>query len=645
MTARPPLVRQSGERRLRLESDWRPRDDGGGHLRLTLINRSASALERFTLAFTSLFPLVTSDSQLRGAKLVQCVSGYQVIAPDALDILPPEKRWHVEIESGGLLHYTTAIKSAYVIQSDGHIMPVDAPPTMRNGEPVTKAPTAAAIAVDTSGQRRGCGVFPWPRQAAVEGSRSGGIALSLAAATAEAQAAFRAVDALVKRLFTSEPPLFAASGGIPVDAMPEPMAEEEYRIDFAPERVTVSAAAPAGWLYAFVTLGQMLRAARLQSDRFAFPTGGQIVDAPRFSWRGMLLDVARQVFEPQELLHLLDCLAWLKINRLHLHLSDDEGWRIAIPRFPQLAERAGWRGHGLPVPPLLGSAAAPYGIVYSPATCRELVARAQALSIALVPEIEMPGHSFSALQALSHLRDPGDHGPYRNHLNPAIPATYDFVEAVIEEVARLFPSPWLHIGADEVPADAWAHSPLARAFMAKNGWNDGYRLQSHFLRRVHGMVAAAGRTLGAWEEAAFDDGLDRGGCYLIGWHNRQSGAALAEQGYDVVLAPGDAYYLDMAQADGWSEPGMDWAGIVTPEACYAYDPGAGWPSGREAQLLGIQACLWGEHLHDRRLVNRLAVPRLYAVAESAWTPPSGKDFRRFVGMAGLLPLPSPMPSA
>jgi hypothetical protein len=159
------------------------------------------------------------------------------------------------------------------------------------------------------------------------------------------------------------------------------------------------------------------------------------------------------------------CWLWHKLNRFHLHLSDDEGWRLDIPSYPQLAKLAGWRGHGLPIPPLLGSPSEPYGIIYSRQDIARLTRRAEQLFITIVPEIDIPGHGYCVLQAIPELRDPSETGMYRsiqnsadNVLNPAVRETYDFLEAVFDEVARMFPSPWIHVGGDEVPGDAWRGS-------------------------------------------------------------------------------------------------------------------------------------------------------------------------------------------
>jgi hexosaminidase len=333
-------------------------------------------------------------------------------------VLAPSASWSVSAElSHKILHYTSAVKSAYLIREDGSLVPVKAAPTTYNhgaGAPRLKiCPVLWQLPHRTSG----VAVLPFPFTVRVAGQREATSVLHLAGCAPEAQSGFEAAAALAKRLFPADPPLFARPNGIACEARHAEMAAEAYRIDFA-ETVTLHASGQPGFFYGFVTLAQMLHAARRAPDQFVFPSTGEIVDAPRFAWRGMLLDVARQVFSPEDLLRILDCLAWQKLNRFHLHLTDDEGWRLDIPGYPQLAECGAWRGHGLPLPPLLGSPAERYGIVYSRAALAELARRAEELAIALVPEIEMPGHCHAMLQAIPELRDPGDAGAHRNILNP-----------------------------------------------------------------------------------------------------------------------------------------------------------------------------------------------------------------------------------
>ena len=231
------------------------------------------------------------------------------------------------------------------------------------------------------------------------------------------------------------------------------------------------------------------------------------------------------------------------------------------------------------------------------------------------------------LEAIPSLRDPHETGVYRsiqgfpnNALNPAVEKTYAFLEAVFAEIARLFPAPWIHVGGDEVAPGAWLGSPLARALMAEHGWTEIDQLQSHFLKRVQGILRGLGKRTGAWEEASLGGGVDADGSYLVAWRKSASGLALAEAGYDVVLAPAEHAYFDMAQSDEFWEPGASWAGTVPLAASYAFDPGGDWPEAMRARLIGVQSCLWSENLHDKTLFDHLVFPRLSAIAETAWTP-------------------------
>ena len=398
-------------------------------------------------------------------------------------------------------------------------------------------------------------LLPFPRAAEVSGHREPG-PLSLVDGPDEAKAAFATASGLAGRLFPNDPPIFGGTGGIACRARHEAMSDDAYRIAFTPEEVTVFAGSRSGFLYAFITLGQLSRGARVAPGEFVFPATGEISDQPRFGWRGMHLDVARQPYDIAHVERFLDSLAWEKLNRFHLHLTDDEGWRFDVPGYPQLADIAAWRGHGLAVPPLLGSPAARHGLVYSRAELGGLVRRAGELGVTIVPEVDIPGHCYCVLQAIPALRDPGETGIYRSiqyfpndALNPAVPETYDFLEAVLGELAGIFPSPWLHVGGDEVADDAWLGSPAALALMKERGWTEIHQLQAYFLQRVQKMISGLGRGTGAWEEAALGGGIDPAGSYLVAWRKSASGLALAEQGYAVVLAPAQHYYLDMAQSD------------------------------------------------------------------------------------------------
>ena len=624
----------------RLDCDW---DPDARRLTLSLVNVGASPLADFRLAFTSLFRIEGADA-VSGGTLVDQLSNNHEIAPPEGFVLAPGATWRITADrvSHDLRHYTYGPKSAWLILSDGALVPVAATPMTRGGVPGGPS-RAAAPTGPLPADAPPIAVLPHPAHVAVVGARPLPAALAFAGGPNEARTEYDSVAALAGRLLPG-PPLFAEAG-LACSAEIDPvLGPEAYRLAFGDDGVRLAAAGVGGFAYGWITLAQILHGARTVPSDFTFPATGVIDDAPRFAFRGAHLDVARQFYSVEDLRRFLDVLAWNKLNVLHLHLSDDEGWRLDIPGYPALAEVAAWRGAGLALPPLLGSGLAPYGGVYSADDIAGLVARAGSLGIAIVPEIDIPGHCHSVLEAIPSLRDPGETGVYRsiqgfpnNALNPAMEETYVFLEAVFAEVARLFPSPWLHVGGDEVAEDAWLGSPLARALMAEHGWSDSHQLQSHFLKRVQAILRRLGRRTGAWEEAALGGGVAADRAYLVAWRRSESGRALAEAGYDVVLAPAEHVYFDMAQRDDFSEPGASWAGTVPLSATYGFDPGGDWPEALRARLVGVQSCLWSENLGDRALFDHLVHPRLSALAETAWTPAAGKSWPRFLATHPLMP--------
>jgi hexosaminidase len=633
---------------LLLSSDFAPAPNGVLTLRL---HNGGAALEGFKLAFNGMFG-IEAEAEIAGGALVERLSYHHVIAPPAGFVLAPGAIWTVTARRIATdpttkvpTHYTYGPRSAYLILADGAAQAIAVAPMTRDGVAGTPARAQPPVTALPSGEPP-FAVIPHPRSVRVAGARDADSPLTLVEGPADAREAFGAVKDLATRLFGGAQPLFAETG-TRCAARTAPMADEAYRITFAPEAITIFAAGHAGFVYAFVTLGQMLRGARVRPAQFVLPLNGEIEDAPRFGWRGTLFDLSRRVYRIDALHRAADILAWHKLNRLHLHLTDDEGWRLEIPEYPELGEVAGWRGHGLALPPLFGSPATRHGAVYSHAEIARLVAHAASLGIVAVPEIDVPGHSFATLCALPRLKDPDEVGVYRdvhhyanNALNPGVAATYDFLETVFGTVADLFPSPLIHIGGDEVAKGAWLGSPLARKLMQQHSWTETPQLQSHFLQRVQAMVTALGRETGAWEEAAQGGGIDAKRSCLFAWTGAESGLALAKAGYDVVLMPGTRYYLDMAQGADWWEPGASWAGTVSLDLTYAYEPGGDWPVELRPRLRGIEAALWGEPLGEEPgLIEYLLFPRLSAVAETAWTPPERKSFSRFLAMHDLIPRP------
>ena len=655
-----------------LETSWTPASKGeplAYALRLT--NNSGAPVENFRLAVSGparLDPAAT----LENGTLTKRLSNHTELAPPDGFVLKPDATWVVTARglSYPLRHWSDGANTAYLVLSDQSVASVSVSGTVAKGDnrPLKRGAARFPVPVDAPVS---ISVVPWPNTVAVSGRRPTPAGLAPAPLSEAQRTATAAFADLAQRLFPAEGLVRdAAEGGMVVRFAEGAHGEEGYRLAFAEAEVTVEAASRSGYLYGLITLGQILRGARRHKAVFLFPGKGEIVDAPRMGFRGSHLDVARQFYSSAEIGQFLAILAWNKLNRFHWHLTEDEAWRIEMEAYPQLTEIASWRGHGLKLPPLLGSGPEKTGGFYSKAAVRAIVAQAASYGIDVIPEIDIPGHCYALLQALPELRDPDDTGEYssvqgfpNNCLNPAYDKVYAFLETVFGELAELFPSKILHLGADEVPLAAWSGSPKALALLRELAGDkaaDAHAarkdtignlhgadeigdsptgiLQSEFIRKVHEIIKGLGCVTGGWEEAAHGDVMDKQASYLIGWRDVAINGKLAERGYDIVVSPGQAYYLDMSQSLDWDEPGAGWAGWSGPRESYEFDPVAGWSDEQLKHFKGIQACIWSEPMTDRALFDRLVFPRLSAIAETAWTEWDRKSWRRFSALAGLMPI-------
>lgn len=625
----------------RLEADWNPEIATPGQLTITLVNTGDAPVSGFTLGVTSLFR-IKPDSPIEGARLVEQLSNYHLLAPHDGFTLEPGGRWEIVARqiSHTLRHYTYGPKSAAVTLADGTMVTPEIVPMTLKGE--AGSPTIAHPARQPLAEgETAISVIPFPAEARVSGQRDVLDAIGFGAGPEAALKAHETVAALAGRLFAGE---MLLGEGLPIQCSEnDALSAGAYEIGFG-ETVTLSASGEDGFRHGFITLTQILRGAREHGEDFVFPAQGSIKDAPRFGWRGSHLDVARQVYTVEEIAAFLDTMAWNKLNRFHIHLNDDEGWRLDVPDYPELADKAAWRGPGELLPPLLGSPFERHGLVYRADDVKAFVAHGLGLGIETIPEIDIPGHCYCVIKALPQLADPEETGIYRsvqyfpnNALNPALEETYSFLDAVIRTLVDLFPARWIHIGGDEVAEEAWATSPQAQSMQGPNGWQGTFALQSYFLKRAQSLLRQYGKDTGAWEEAALGGGVDADRSYLVAWKKSESGRDLALQGYDVVLAPAEHAYFDMAQSTEWWEPGASWAGTVSVETCYGFDPAHDWPDEVQERLIGVQSCLWSENLADRRLFDHLVYPRLSAIAETAWSPREAKDFARFMAIQTLMP--------
>lgn len=656
---------------LSLETEWSPASGGSDYayvLRLT--NQGKIGLSDFRL-YVSGPARVAPGSSVEGAILADRLSNHTEFATEDGFVLQPGAKWEITVRgvSEPLKHWTAGATSAYVVLDGGTVVPIRPAPTKSRGDnrPLLKGtrrfPVPQKLAVPVS-------IIPWPATVAVQGRRSTPPGLNLEPASPAAETAARAFTDLTDHLFPAEAIVRPTqAGGLPVRFREGPQSDETYRIEFGADHMMIEASSSTGFLYGLITLGHILRGARLHPQSFAFPAAGHIDDSPGMGWRGTHLDVARQFYTVAEVSRLLRLMAWNKLNGFHWHLSDDEAWRVEIDAYPDLTRIGAWRGHGLALPPLLGSGPEPSGGYYTKDDIRAVVTLAGGLGIEVVPEIDIPGHCHAMQVAIPGLRDPGETGKYHsvqgfpnNCLNPARPETYAILETVLDELIALFPSRIFHVGADEVPLAAWSGSPQALARLREIGgpaMADAHAklvdtlsnahgadaiegtgaavLQAEFLQRVQAFLASRGCIMGGWEEAAHGNVIDKAQVYLVGWRDVAISARLAGEGYDMVVSPGQAYYLDMAQSTDWPEPGASWAGWSGPEETYRFDPVAGWSEAQRKHLLGVQACIWSEPMTDRAVFDRLVFPRLSAIAETGWTQPGLKSWERFSALAGLMP--------
>ncbi|WP_432133296.1 MULTISPECIES: beta-N-acetylhexosaminidase [unclassified Streptomyces] len=422
---------------------------------------------------------------------------------------------------------------------------------------------------------------------------------------------------------------------------------EAYRLAVTAGRgVEIRGGDPAGVFWGAQTLRQLLgpevfRRAAVRPGRRHVLARQVVEDAPRFRWRGLLLDVARHFMPKDGVLRHLDLMATHKLNVLHLHLTDDQGWRVEIRRHPRLTEVGGWRSRtkiGHRASPLWDER--PHGGYYTQDDLREIVAYAAERHVTVVPEIDVPGHSQAAIAAYPQLgnTDVVDTAALSVWdtwgVNPNVLAPTEtvlrFYEGVFEEVLDLFPGEFVHIGGDECPKDQWRASPAAQARMRELGLADEDALQSWFVRHFDSWLAARGRRLIGWDEI-LEGGLAPGAA-VSSWRGYAGGVTAARAGHDVVMCPEEQVYLDHRQAPGDDEPvPIGW--VRTLEDVYRFEPVPPELTPEQARrVLGTQANVWTEVTEDQARVDYQAFPRLAAFAEVAWSalpPPAERDFPGF----------------
>jgi hexosaminidase len=420
-------------------------------------------------------------------------------------------------------------------------------------------------------------------------------------------------------------------------------APEAYRLRAGAECVEIRASDDAGIGHGVSTLLQLLPPAVFRRSPVAdvpwLVPAIEIVDRPRFGWRGSHLDVGRHFMPKETILKHLDLLALHKLNVFHWHLTEDQGWRIEIRRYPRLTEVGAWRKDTM-IPPSTTDpskrrfAGRPHGGFYTQDDVREVVRYAMERGITVVPEIEMPGHARAAIAAYPHIGNDGTAPPevatYWGIFDEVMGVhdeALDFAKGVLEEVLELFPSEFVHVGGDEVPKTEWQRSREAQRRMRELGLRDEEQLQSWFITQLDTWLAERGRRLIGWDEI-LEGGLAPGAT-VMSWRGEEGGIAAAKAGHDVVMAPNTPTYLNYYQSADPNEPPAH-GGVNSLEDVYGYEPLPEALSAHEAtHVLGAQAQLWTEYIPDPKHMEYMLWPRLAAMSEVLWSQKQRRDYASF----------------
>jgi len=419
--------------------------------------------------------------------------------------------------------------------------------------------------------------------------------------------------------------------------------DEGYTLVITPDGVTVRAKTAVGLFYAVQTIRQLLpiqveKPVVIKGLKLSLPLC-EITDEPRFAYRGMHLDVGRHLFPVASIKRYIDMLALHKMNTFHWHLTEDQGWRIEIKKYPRLTEIGAYRKETV-----LGQQkkinntfdGKPYGGFYTQEEVREIVAYAGSKFITVLPEIEMPGHALAALTSYPELSCTG--GPFEVRKLWGVDEdvfcagneqVFTFLQDVLTEVMDLFPSKYIHIGGDECPKKRWEKCPKCQKRIKDEGLKNEFELQSYFIRRIEKFVSSKGRNIIGWDEI-LEGGLAPGAT-VMSWRGEAGGIEAAKSGHNVIMTPGKYTYFCYYQSENHDGQPLALGGYVPLELVYGYNPTPKELSADEQKhILGLQGCLWSEQIPTPEVLEFMSYPRTFAIAETGWTPDHVKNFESFV---------------
>lgn len=439
------------------------------------------------------------------------------------------------------------------------------------------------------------------------------------------------------------------AGNISLSIINDPaLGSEGYKLNVTSTSVSLMANTPAGLFYGVQSLIQLLpkeieNKSAVKNIAWTIPAVN-ITDYPRFGWRGLMLDVSRHFFTKEEVKRFIDDMVQFKYNLLHLHLTDDQGWRIEIKSLPNLTKIGAWRakreGKWMNTTKPHASEPKTYGGFYTHEDIKELVQYAKDRFVNILPEIDVPGHSMAALASYPELSCtpgayqvnagekfmewPGPRALIDNNLCAANEKVYEFLDKVFTEVAQLFPFEYIHMGGDEAAKNLWEKNAAIKALMKKEGLKDMHEVQSYFVKRVEKIIQSKGKKLIGWDEI-LEGGLAPSAT-VMSWRGMKGGIEAAKMGHQVVMSPTDFVYLDYMQGDAITEPSV--YATLRLNQTYKFDPV---PAGVDKKyILGGQANIWTEQIQNLRALQYMLWPRGLAVAESVWSPKEKKDWGSFV---------------
>ncbi len=409
------------------------------------------------------------------------------------------------------------------------------------------------------------------------------------------------------------------------------LGKEGYSLLIDEKKIFISAMSAKGNFYGLQSLFQLI----LTNADGLLPTM-EITDNPRFKYRGMHLDVGRHMFPVEFIKKYIDLLAFYKFNTFHWHLTEDQGWRIEIKKYPKLTEVGAWRketliGHGGKKP--FEYDGKPYGGFYTQNEVREIVAYASKRQITIIPEIEMPGHSLAALASYPELACTS--GPFEVATRWGVfkdiyctkDETFEFLENVLLEVMELFPSKYIHIGGDEAPKTRWKECSTCQETIEREGLKDEHQLQSYFIQRIEKFLNSHGRQIIGWDEI-LEGGLAPNAT-VMSWRGTEGGIDAARQNHNAIMTPGSHCYFDHYQSKVKTEP-LAIGGFISLEKVYSYEPVPDTLNSEESKhILGAQANVWTEYMHTSDYVEYMVLPRMAALSEVNWTNPDNKNWELF----------------